>query len=164
MSAGNINEQLEMSFTGMGIRKVSQIVDAGDFTDGGGGTGTLVLNKQIPAGSLVLCSKVTVKTGFDAGGTAIMDIGDGSDADLFSQTTHNIETAADNLMETCDAASSGTSRGTVAISSDTSITLTVTEGGGDFTLIGTTGRMLVEIFYLSTNLELKDGGRVKSDL
>jgi len=154
MSIGNVVEQLELNHVGMGIRKVAQIVNFGDFTDGGGTTGTLILTKQIPAGSLVMCSKVTVKTGFAGDTTAVMDIGDGSDADIFSQTTHNIFAAARNLMETCDIASSGAGRGTVAISSDTSITLTVT-AGSDFGAI-TAGKMLVEVFYLSTNVELTD--------
>ena len=152
-----VSLDLERSPVGVGIRKVGQWVDAGDFTDGTGATGTLVLSKQIPAGSFVFGSKVTVTTAFDAGGTAVMDIGDGSDADLFSLTTHNIETVAANLVE---GASAGTSSdqysGIVPVASDTSITLTVTEGGNDFTLIGTTGRMFVEVFYFSTNPEIID--------
>lgn len=155
MSIQNANEQLELSDTGMGFRKVSQIVNVADFTDGGGAAGTLVLNKAIPAGSLVMCSKVTVKDGFIGDTTAVMDVGDGSDADIFSQTTHNVFAAARNLMEACDIAASGAGRGTVAISTDTNVTLTVT-GGSDFGAI-TAGKLLIELFYLSTNVELTDG-------
>lgn len=154
-----VSLDLERSPVGAGIRKVGQWVIAADFTDGAGATGTLVLSKQIPAGSFVFGSKVTVTTGFDAGGTAVMDIGDGSDADLFSCTTHDIESVASNLVEGVDnkiSSPSGAYSGIVPISSATSITLTVTEGGGDFTLIGTTGKMFVEVFYFSTNPEVID--------
>ena len=155
MSIGNVAEQMELNHVGMGIRKVAQLVDYADFTDSAGVTGTLVLDKKIPAGSLVIGSKVTVKTGFTGDSSAVMDIGDGSDADLFSYTTHSVYTAARNLMEGCDSAAAGnTGTGIVPISADTSITLTVT-GGSAFALI-TAGLMLVELFYLSTNVELTD--------
>lgn len=166
MPAAKVNLDLERSPVGLGLRKVGQWVEAGDFTDGGSAVGTLVLSKQIPAGSFVFGSKVKVTTGFDAGGTAVMDIGDGSDDDLFSTTTHNIEDAADNLVEGVDAKVSspdGAYNGIVPISSDTSITLTVTEGGGDFTLIGTTGKMFVEVFYFSTNPEIVDPTQTRYD-
>ncbi len=158
-----VSTDLERSPVGVGIRKVGQWVKAADFTDGGGATGTLVLNKQIPAGSFVFGSKVKVTTGFDAGGTAVMDIGDGSDADLFSQTTHNVETAANNLVEGVDAAADAGYRGIVAVTTAVTVKLTITEGGSDFTLIGTTGRMYVEVFYFSTNPEVIDNVATRYD-
>jgi hypothetical protein len=114
----------------------------------------LVLTKQIPAGSFVFGSKVKVTEGFSGDTTAVMDIGDGSDADLFSQTTHNVLAVASNLVEGADVAAAGAGRGIVAIATDTSITLTVT-GASDFGLI-TAGKMYVEVFYLSTNPEVID--------
>jgi hypothetical protein len=163
MSAGNVNAQLELSPVGMGIQKVAQIVKYSDFTDGGGASGTLTLNKQIPAGSFVLGSKVTVKTGFTGDTTAVMDIGDGSDEDLFSYTTHNILAAAENLVEGCDSAAAGnTGTGIVPIAAATSVVLTVT-GASDFGSI-TAGEMLVEVYYLSTNLELSNGYPRRVDL
>ena len=154
MSIQNAAEQMELNHVGMGIRKVAQVVDYADFTDGGA-TGTLVLDKKIPAGSLVIGSKVTVKTGFAGDSSAVMDIGDGSDADLFSYTTHSVFTAARNLMEGCDSAAAGnTGTGIVPISTATSVTLTVTSGSAFASV--TAGKMLVELFYLSTNVELTD--------
>lgn len=158
-----VNTDLERSPVGVGLRKVGQWVDAGDFTDGGAADGTLSLNKKLPAGAFVFGSKVTVTTGFDAGGTAVMNIGTEADDDLFSQTTHNIETAALNLCEGADAAADGTMRGIVAVSTEVAVLLTVTEGGGDFTLVGTTGRMYVEVFYISTNVELVDNTQTRYD-
>ena len=153
MSIGNTNAQLEMSDTGMGIRKVSQIVNFGDLTDGAGTDGTLNLNKKIPAGSFVIGSKVTVKTGFAGDTTAVLSVGTAGDANEYSgNTTHNILAAVRNSVKsafiTADA-------GLVAESADISVLLTVT-GGSDFGLI-TAGKMLVEVFYLSTNVELTDG-------
>ena len=163
MSAGNVNAQLELSFVGMGIQKVAQIVKIANFTDGGGAAGTLTLSKQIPAGSFVLGSKVTVKTGFTGDTTAVMDIGDGSDEDLFSYTTHNVYAAAENLVEGCDSAAAGnTGTGIVPVGTAKNVVLTVT-GGSDFGLI-TAGEMLVEVFYLSTNIELSNGYPRRVDL
>ena len=154
---------LERSPVGIGLRKIGQWVSAGDFTDGGGADGTLNLSKQIPAGSFVFGSKVTVTTGFDAGGTAVMNIGTAADDDLFSVTTHNIETAAANLCEGADVAAAGGGTGIVPVSTTVTVLLTVTEGGGDFTLVGTTGRMYVEVFYLSTNPEVIDSVATRFD-
>ncbi|KKN51290.1 hypothetical protein LCGC14_0623980 [marine sediment metagenome] len=151
MSIQNVAEQLEMNHVGMGIRKVAQIVVPGDFTDGGGADGTLNLDKKIPAGSFVLGSKVTVKTAFD-GTTPVLSIGTAGDADEYSgNTTHTVSAVARNLVK---AAFISADAGLVAEPSDISVKLTLSESG-DFGLI-TAGEMLVEIFYLSTNLELTD--------
>ncbi len=159
MSAGNVNYELEASFTGLGLRKVSQIVEYGDLTDGGGTTGTLDLNKQVPAGSFVIGSKVTVKTAFD-GANNVLAIGtSGDDNEYSGNTTHDISSAASNLVK---AASISSAAGIIAEGSDISVKLTVTD---DSSFGGiTAGRMLIEVFYFSTNVELTDGGRVKSDL
>lgn len=154
-----INVSLERSPVGMGIRKIAQWVTYDDFTDGGSTTGTLALTPTIPAGSFVLGSKVTVKTGFTGDTTCVMDIGDGSDADIFSQTTHNIFAIANNLMESADAAADGTMRGIVPISTETTVTLTATSGS-DWGLV-TAGKMLVEVFYFSTNVELDESYPMK---
>jgi len=153
MSIQNVTEQLELNDTGMGIRKVSQIVDFGDLTDGGGTDGTLNLNKQIPAGSFVIGSKVTVKDGFTGDTTAVLSIGTAGDANEYSgNTTHNILAAVRNSVK---AAFITADAGLVAESADISVLLTIA-GGSDFTDISA-GRMLVEVFYLSTNVELTDG-------
>jgi hypothetical protein len=157
MSARYINVALERSPVGVGFRKVAQWVEYSDFTDNASTGGTLVLTPTIPAGSFVFGSKVTVVTGFTGGTntTAVMDIGDGSDADLFSYTTHNIYTAATNLVEGCDSAAAGnTGTGIAPVAAETSITLTATVSA-DWTTISA-GKMLVEVFYFSTNVELTE--------
>jgi len=155
MSSENVMVEMERSNTGMGIRKVAQWVKPADFTDGGGASGTLVLRKKIPAGSFVIGSKVTVKKAWSGDTSCVMDIGDGSDADIFSYTTHNLFTAATNLVEAADAGNAGTESGLVPISSETTVTLTVTSDS-DFGAISTAARAYVEVFYLSTNVELTD--------
>jgi hypothetical protein len=152
-SARYLNVNLERSPVGLGLRKVAQWVDYSDFTDGGSTAGTITLDKQIPAGSFVIGSKVHVVTGFTGDTSCVLDIGDGSDADAFSLTTHNIYTAADNLMEVCDVTGSGDA-GLVPISTDTSVVLTATSAS-DWTSVSA-GRLFVEVFYLSTNVELDE--------
>ncbi|HDZ15009.1 hypothetical protein LCGC14_1588420 [marine sediment metagenome] len=149
-----VSTDLERSPVGVGIRKVGQWVSLADFTDAGGAVGTKTLAKQIPAGSFVFGSKVKVTEGFIGDVSAVLDIGDGSDADLFSLTTHNVFAAASNLVEGADAAADASYRGFVAISSDTTITLTVTVNNdwGDVTA----GKMFVEVLYFSTNVEVVD--------
>jgi hypothetical protein len=153
MSIQNVTEQMELNDTGMGIRKVSQIVNFGDITDDGGADGTLNLNKQIPAGSFVIGSKVTVKDGFVGDTTAVLSVGTSGDANEYSgNTTHNILAAGRNSVR---SAFIGSDSGFVAESADIDVLITVT-GNADFTAI-TAGKMLVEVFYLSTNVELTDG-------
>jgi hypothetical protein len=153
MSIGNTNTQLEMSDVGLGLRKVSQIVNFGDLTDGGGADGTLNLEKQIPAGSFVIGSKVTVKDGFVGDTTAVLSIGTAGDANEYSgNTTHNILAAVRNSVRSAFISADS---GFVAESTAIDVKITIT-GGADFGAI-TAGRMLVEVFYLSTNVELLDG-------
>jgi hypothetical protein len=156
-----VSLDLERSPVGVGIRKIGQWVTYDQFTDGGGAAGTLALTKKIPAGSFVFGSKAKVTEGFTGDTTAVMDIGDGSDADLFSQTTHNVLAVADNLVEGADEAAAGAGRGIVALASETTVTLTVT-GASDFGLI-TAGKMYVEVFYFSTNPEIVDKVQTRYD-
>jgi hypothetical protein len=156
MSIDNVNAHLELSDIGLGLRKVSQVVRYGDFTDDGAAVATLELNKQIPAGSFVIGSKVTVETGFTGDTSCVLDIGNESDSDAYSYTDHNIFASANNLVEGADSTSDGTTgEGLKAVAADTTVKLTATSDSdwGDVTA----GKMLVEIFYLSTNVELTDG-------
>jgi hypothetical protein len=156
MSINNVNAQLELSDVGIGLRKVSQIVKVADFTDGGGTSGTLNLNKKIPAGSFVIGSKVTVEEGFTGDDSCVLDIGNASDPDAYSYTDHNIFASANNLVEGADSTSGGTTgEGLKSVGTATTVKLTATSGN-DWGLV-TAGKMLVEILYISTNAELIDG-------
>ncbi len=151
MSIQNVAEQLELNHVGMGIRKVAQVVKFSDLTDGGGADGTLNMNKQIPAGSFVIGSKVTVSEAFD-GTSTVLSIGTSGDANEYSGNgTHDLSSAARNLVK---SAFIGDDAGFLAEAADIDVLLTVSEND-DFGDV-TTGEMLVEVFYLSTNVELTD--------
>jgi len=154
MSIKNVNLELERSGVGMSFRKVAQWVAYSDFTDGGSTAGTLNLTETIPAGSFVLGTKVTVTTGFTGDTSCTLDIGTSSDPDNYSYTTHNIYTAATNLLEAADQVQGGaTGGGLVPVTSATTVQLTAT-GSSDWGKV-TAGRAFVEVFYLSTNPELE---------
>ena len=149
-----VSLDLERSPVGVGIRKIGQWVTYDQFVDGEAADGTLNLSKQIPAGSVVLFSKVTVKAGFTGDGSCVLDIGTADDADAFSYTTHNIYTAASNLLEHADVSGAGTSPGPVLVTSDTTVKLTASSGS-DWTSVSA-GKIYVEVVYLSTNPEVID--------
>lgn len=155
-----VNLDLERSPVGLGLRKVGQWVTYSQFTDGAGASGTLNLSKQIPAGSFVIGSKVKVTEGFSGDTTAVLDIGNASDADAYSLTTHDVLSAASNLLELADADGAG-APGFSVVTSDTTVKLTLT-GASDFGLI-TAGKMFVEVLYLSTNPEVIDATQTVHD-
>jgi len=156
MSISNVNYELEASPVGLGLNKVSQWVNYADFTDGGSTAGTLNLTQKIPAGSFVIGSKVTVKTGFTGDTSCVLDVGNSSDDDAYSYTTHNIYTAANNLVEGADSKTGGAhGTGMVPTASETTVKLTATSASDWGDVSG--GDMLVEVFYLSTNVELEKG-------
>ncbi len=151
MSIENVKFQMESNYVGMGIGKVAQIVKFSDLTDDGAADGTLNMNKQIPAGSFVIGSKVTVSEAFD-GTSTVLSIGTSGDTDEYSGNgTHDLSSVARNLVK---SASIGSDVGFLAEAADIDVLLTVSEND-DFGDV-TTGEMLVEVYYLSTNVELTD--------
>ncbi len=153
MSTENVKFQMESNYVGLGIGKVAQIVKFGDFTDDGSDAiGDMSMDKSVPAGSFILGCKVTVKTGFTGDTTATLKIGvSKDDGTLSGNSTINVLDAARNLVK---SAFTSSDNGPVAVSSDQIVYLGVT-GGSDFGDI-TAGEMLVEVYYLSTNVELTD--------
>jgi|GEM_PF-6695738 len=151
MSIGNIAEQLELNYVGLGIRKISQLIRFGDFTDDGSDAiGDVIMNTTIPAGSFILGCKATVKTGFTGDTTATMKIGTSKDAgDISGNATINVLAAARNLVKASFISSDA---GLIAVSSTQTVYVGVT-GGADFGSISA-GLMLVEVYYFSTNVEL----------
>jgi hypothetical protein len=151
MSKQNVAYELLNGQYGIGLERVIQTVSYDEFTDGGGADGTLALSTTIPAGSVGLFTKVDVTTAFTSDSdtsTAVMNVGDGSDDDKFSYTTFNVFVAATGLMEQHDAAASGTETGLSLITSDATITLTITEDS-DWGQI-TQGELTVAIYYMPT--------------
>lgn len=151
MSKQNVAYELLTGPGGIGIQSVIQKVSFDEFTDGGGADGTLALATTIPAGSVGLFTKVDVLTAFTSASgtsTAVMNVGDGSDDDKFSYTTFNVFVAAKGLMEQHDAAASGTETGLSLITTEATVTLTITEDSdfGQFTQ----GELVVAVYYMPT--------------
>lgn len=79
-------------------------LDYTDFTTAGGASGTATLDTLIPAGAHYLQTIVNSITGFAGNVSAGLFIGDGSDADRYSQGTINVFASA-------SAANAGTPSG-----------------------------------------------------
>jgi len=151
MSSGNINVELERSPVGMGINKVSQWIGYADFADGGSTAGTLNMTQKLPVGAFMLGSKVRITEAFT--GTVSLAIGNSTDSNKYSDdTTVAIGTAATVGESPQDRLE--------FIASETTILLTATHSS-DWGLV-TAGKMLVEVFYLSTVVELTKGHPTKT--
>lgn len=145
MSAGNVNIELERSDVGLGLRSVKQTISYDDFTDNEDTTGSLTMTDSLPEGAFVIGTKVTVTTGFTGDTTATMTVGKSDGADEFSDgTSINIYTA--------DVLGDSAEDPLEFLAADTSVYLKVT-GSADFSSISA-GEMVVEVFYLSTVIEL----------
>lgn len=131
------------SSTSRGIRALTETVLKSQFTDGGSTSGTYQMTGTIPAGAILLGSKVVVNTGFSGDTSAAMTIGDGSDPDRYNTSTINILTAAPNGVE------SGVPSGNKLITTANRPTLTVTSAS-DFTNVSASGSITVSIFYIET--------------
>jgi len=149
MSSRTINCDLERSAVGLGLRKIAQWIDASDFTDGGGTTGTLTMTEQLPAGSFYIGCKATVKSAFDDDTTCVLTVGKTSGEDEFSDGT------SISLAAVADVGQEGEAP-LEFLASDTSVYLVATSAS-DFTDVAEgDGKMLLELFYLSTEVELVD--------
>jgi hypothetical protein len=124
--------------TAMGV--LAQRVVIGDFTDGGGVTGTLVLDGVIPVGALVTRVVVSDVTGFTGDTSAVLMVGDGTDDDRYNA-------AADiDVFTTVAALDGGIPQGTQVHTTAKSVTLTVTSAA-NFTAVAA-GAMTVKVFYV----------------
>lgn len=149
-----MNLALERSSVGLGLRKIAQWITYDDFTDSGSTTGTLTMTKQLPAGAFYVGCKASVKTGFTGDTSAVMTVGKTSGEDEFSDgTSLNVYTAAEVGQEG--------EAPLEFLNSAASVYLVVTTAT-DFTLV-TAGKMLLELFYLSTNPEISESYPLQID-
>lgn len=126
------------------VSVLTQTVAFGDFTDGGGATGTLTMTGSVPAEAIILGTKVTVTTAF-SGGTAVsavLQIGDGVDVDRYMTGTPDIFTGATTPIAT------GVPSGAVVMEAANQPVLTVTENA-DYTQFAD-GELVVNIYYIAT--------------
>ena len=70
--------------------KLSKTLAFGDFTDGGGTSGTFTFGESIPAGAVFLRAVATTVTGFAGDTSATITIGDGTDVDRYNTGTPNV--------------------------------------------------------------------------
>jgi hypothetical protein len=112
------------------------------FTDGGGAVGTYQLQGSVPAGAVLLGSKVTVEAGFAGNVSAALTIGDGSDVDRYMTGTPSVFATAAAGIET------GVPSGTKLVTTANRPTLTVT-ASADFTAVSA-GQLTASIYYLQT--------------
>lgn len=111
-----------------------------DFTDGGAAVGTAQFAGSLPAGAVVLGTKVLVGAGFAGDTSAAMTIGDGSTADRYNTGTIDVfSTAAAGVQ-------SGVPSGAKLLTADNQPTLTVTTAA-DFTSVSA-GQVTVAIYYI----------------
>ncbi len=160
MAGARVNLDLERGSVGWGLRKIGQWVKLSEFTDGAGVAGTLDLAKQIPAGSIVLATKVKVTEGFVGDTTAKMIIGLDADTDRYSLSDHDVLAAGSNKLSAADGAEGGV-YAPALITADTTVLVTVT-GGSDFGAI-TAGKAYIEVLYFSTNPEIEDQVQTRYD-
>jgi hypothetical protein len=123
---------------------LSETVTVAQFTDGGSTSGTYQMAGSLPAGAVLLRSKVGPMVGFAGDTTAVLIIGDGSDVDRYNTGTVNVFTTAAVGVD------AGIPSGLGLLTAANQPTITIT-GGADFTAIVTDGHgvVTVAIYYIS---------------
>ena len=126
-----------------GVSEISETIAFGDFTDGGGTSGTFALTAQIPAGALVIGALLTSLVGFTGDTSAVVTIGDGSDVDRYNTGTPNVFVTAAGGIDL------GARSGVDFHDAAKTVTVTVTSAA-DFGAI-VAGSMKVAIFYVEAD-------------
>ena len=121
--------------------KFTETVAFGDFTDGGGASGTIALTNTIPVGAFVVCATCTAITGFTGDVSAVATLGDGSDVDRYNTGTPSVFTTAANGIAL------GVPSGVQYPAAAATVTVTVTTNA-NFTAVSA-GSLTVEFYYLT---------------
>jgi hypothetical protein len=136
MDQNNINYNLEKSPVGLGLRKITQTIKYTEFVDAGGAIGNLTLANQLPAGAILQATRVTVTTAFTGNTSCVLTAGKSSGEDEFTDgTSINIYTAGvkgDSMEDPNEF---------------------LAAAGSDWGLV-TAGELVIDIYYLSTVVEL----------
>lgn len=127
---------------GASLTKFSETVAFDAFTDGGGTSGTYdITASTIPVGATFLYAAITAVTGFAGDTSAVVTIGDGTDADRYNTGTPNVFTTVANGVALGDPS------GVRYHAAAKTITVTVTTAA-DFTSVSA-GSLTLEFFYLT---------------
>lgn len=139
---GAISNKLE-EVEGIGLRSAKLTLQASDFTDGGGTTGTYTWSSALPAGAIYIGCKAVVTSALDDDTSAALVIGKTSGEDEFSDGTSislaAVASVGDSAEDPLEYLASATDV-YLQITTATDFTL-VYAGDGEFTLY---------LFYLST--------------
>lgn len=127
------------------ITELKQTFAVSGFTDGGSTSGTAQFTNAVPAGAVLVGSKIGPITGFAGDVSATIIVGDGTDTDRYMTGTPSVFTTQAVGVE------SGVPSGSKLITTANRPTVTVTTST-DFTLAVTngSGRVTVSIYYIKT--------------
>jgi len=117
---------------------IEERVALSQFTDGGSTAGTYQLKQPIPIGAKVLHTLVTDVEAFAGDTSAVLTVGDGTDADRYNTGTPSVFAAA-NMV------GMGAVSGTAEHAAAADVTLTVTSAS-DFGSV-TGGALTIRIVY-----------------
>jgi hypothetical protein len=131
--------RLALGGDGGGHGCINQTISYADFTDGGGASGTLVLDEGIPDGAVVQRAILHSLTGFTGDTSAFVQIGDGTDVDRYSTGTPSVFTTNPSGCELREPS------GTAWHDNAKSVTVTITSNA-DFTSVSA-GEATVAICY-----------------
>lgn len=120
-----------------GVQSIVKTVAYDELTDGGGTDGTLDLDAEIPAGAVVLQTRIAVQTAFDQ--TTTLAVGTSSDADRYVDAAKDVTSTGEIDV--------GAPSGQVTHGSAQAPRITVSESS-DFSAI-TQGVATVEIIYIT---------------
>lgn len=125
------------------VECLTETVTVSQFTDGGATVGTYVMQGALPAGALVLLTKVGPVVGFAGDTTAALTIGDGSDVDRYNTATVNV------FATQAVGVDAGVPSGLKLLTAINRPTLTITSTA-DFTSVVSNGSgvLTVTIFYI----------------
>ena len=125
---------------GASLVKFTETVAFGDMTDVTT-TGTIDLTNTIPVGAFVVCALVTAITGFAGDTSAVVTLGDGSDADRYNTGTPDVFSTIANGI------AMGIPSGVQYHATAATVKVTVTTNA-DFSSV-TAGSLTIEFYYLT---------------
>lgn len=137
--AGYLGRAAELESRKVTVAESAEL-DHADFTDNTDATGTIDTGIDIPADSVLLGFELVVTEGFTGDTSAVADLGDGTDADLFNGANQPNVLSAASVGVGADPAAS-------VVTADTDLHLTV-EGGADWGSV-TAGKVKVRAAYAS---------------
>lgn len=132
--------RISLGGRGGGLCGLNQTWNYWEMTDGGGNSGTLVLDETIPDASYVLYAVLHTLTGFTGDVSAVIQIGDGVDVDRYNTGTPNVFVSDPSGVDL------GVPSGTQKHSASASVTVTITTNA-DFTSVNG-GKATIIIVYV----------------